>query len=257
MSKKPNPGASPKIQSSPRGRAPHALRNVAWKRFASAIIFAGLACGAALLVRAADPFTLPPPKASNPPDAAPSTADNPAPVPPAENAPASDNEAEPPATIRFLTPDAAAKPAVPPAIHAPDAGNASGATAEETPPPAGSNWKPSRDPTQPSRAIRELLEQENAKKNGIGPNGAARTPAAAALPDIPELRLKGRIFTHEKPPIAILEIAGRNVAVREGMEFNVSGKARGAAPTQLKILKVTANEVQIELVNRKQTISIN
>lgn len=136
---------------------------------------------------------------------------------------------------------------------------------EKTAPPvASAPATPTKnDPTVPSPAIRELLGTE--------------TPGApAATPSIPDLRLRARVIVHGKPPTALVEIGGNAAraaaatpggptgspagrsgyfrTIREGDEFDIP---QGDATSPVRVVKLSASEVVVEIVNRKLLIRLD
>jgi hypothetical protein len=139
--------------------------------------------------------------------------------------------------------------------------------------PPASNPPRGADPTVPDAVIRGLLDEP-------------RKEAGAPTPSIPEIRLRARIITADKPPTALLEIGGPAVrsqppapgrtpgagaemrafrpatnepagvfrTVRQGDEFVVP---QGEVPSPIRVVKLTADEVVIEIVNRKTLIRLD
>lgn len=106
--------------------------------------------------------------------------------------------------------------------------------------PSGSDLS---DPTMPGPAIAEILNAGNANRNApVGP------------PPLPELRLRARIFARNKPPVAIVEVGGRPLSVKIGSEIQFSS---ASGVMQLKVVELTMSEMQIEVVGRKQIITLN
>jgi hypothetical protein len=121
------------------------------------------------------------------------------------------------------------------------------------------------DPTVPDASIRELL-------------GEKRPEAPGAAPAFPEIRLRARIITPDKPPSALIEIGGAGIrtatnppsgepyaprrallsgtyrTIREGDEFVVT---TGDAPTPIRVAKLSASEVLLEVVSRKTMIRLD
>jgi hypothetical protein len=100
-----------------------------------------------------------------------------------------------------------------------------------------------QDPTMPGPNMRELLGSGDANRN-----------VPAGPPPLPELRIRARIFPRNKPPVAVIDVAGRQLSVRVGSEIQLS-TAGGAM--QLKVVELTMSELQIEVVGRKQIITLN
>jgi hypothetical protein len=136
--------------------------------------------------------------------------------------------------------DAPRTPIVPPGALPPDAGDSS------YPPREPLRRAPPKtdDPTVPGPAIRELLDQSK--------QTTAQTPQA--VPGLPTVRLRARVAVRNKSTIAIIEIDGRLYSVRPGDEFSVN--TENGAPTPMRVVKLTATEMQIELVNRKMTVNL-
>lgn len=100
-----------------------------------------------------------------------------------------------------------------------------------------------QDPTVPGPNMRDLLGSGDANRN-----------VPAGPPPLPELRIRARIFARNKPPVAVIDVAGRQLSVRVGSEIQLS-TAGGAM--QLKVVELTMSELQIEVVGRKQIITLN
>lgn len=132
-------------------------------------------------------------------------------------------------------------PTVPPGAIPPDAGDSSYPPREpilrERQPKAG-------DPTLPGPAIRELLGQGE-QKNTQNPEKPA---------GLPIVRLRGRVAVRDKPVVALIQIDERIYSVRPGDEFSVDV---GGVTTPMKVIKLTATEMQIELVNRRATVNLH
>jgi hypothetical protein len=144
--------------------------------------------------------------------------------------PAPSGAAEAPSTV----------PIIPPGAIPPNAGDSSYPPRE----PIRREPPPTNDPTVPGPAIRELLGQ-----------GDQKTPnAPQATPELPLVRLRARVAVRDKPVIAIVEIDGRLYSVRPGDEFSVNVDK---TPTPMKVLKLTATEMQLELVKRQAIINLN
>jgi len=175
------------------------------------------------------PPNLPRPPAAAPPAAYPSTA-----TPGASGAAA--------AQIRLIEPDNSPKVSGTADPKKPEMDRDAGESDLRFQPriPAGTG---PQDPTMPGPDIRNLLDSA----------GGNRT-APAGPPPLPELRLRARIFAKNKPPVAIVEIGGRPLSVRVGSEIQFS-TAGGAM--QLKVVELTTDEMQIEVVGRKQIITLN
>lgn len=120
------------------------------------------------------------------------------------------------------------------------------------------------DPTAPGPEMRRLMGDET-------PNAPGPTPS------IPDIRLRARVIVHGKPPAALIEIGGGAArqqtpapdgspsaprarssghfrTIREGEEFVV---AQGDATSPVRVVKLTASEVLLEIVNRKLQIRLD
>jgi hypothetical protein len=133
---------------------------------------------------------------------------------------------------------------VPPAAAA-DSGVAGG-------PPAGTgvpNFQPSagadNDPTVvPDARTRELL------------SGTATNSNAPKGPVIPLMFVRARVFVSGQPPVAILWVGGREYTVREGTELHFYS-ANAAPPTQMKVSRITSNEIRLDLADKSQFITLD
>jgi hypothetical protein len=93
---------------------------------------------------------------------------------------------------------------------------------------------PLRDPTTPSERMKDVL----GKKGG--------TAAAKVSP----LALRGRIIAANRPPAALLEVDGRIYTVQKGTFV------AGANNNILKVLDITANEVQVQNTVTKDVFTL-
>lgn len=160
---------------------------------------------------------------------------------PTGTTPAPSATAAPPSLPPLPTPSGTSSaPAIPPGAISGDAGDSS------YPPREPIRRAPPRteDPTVPGPAIRELLDQS---KQTTG-----QPPARPA--NLPTVRLRGRVSVRDKSTIALIEVDGRIYAVRPGDEFSVTSE--DGSPTPMRVVKLTATEMQIELVNRKLTVNL-
>lgn len=99
-----------------------------------------------------------------------------------------------------------------------------------------------QDPTIAGPEISELMGGANRNTQG-GP------------PPLPGLRLRARIFARNKPPVAVIDVGGQSLSVRVGSEIQFSPTGGGAV--QMKVIELTTTELQIEVVGRKQIITLN
>ena len=97
------------------------------------------------------------------------------------------------------------------------------------------------DPTVPSPELRGLITPERTEANGT------TAPAFS----VPSIRLRARIVSPKKPAMALLDVDGVLVRVREGDRV----PRRGGAP--LKVTKLTSKEVELEMADREQVIIVN
>jgi hypothetical protein len=154
-------------------------------------------------------------------------------------------------------------PTVPP-LTAPSGAVGPGSTMQVRP-PAGTAPRTGGDPTVPDASIRDLL-------------GEKRPEAPGAPPAFPEIRLRARIITPDKPATALIEIGGSGIrtaanppsgepyaptrailsgtyrTIREGDEFVI---ATGDTPSPIRVAKLSASEVLLEVVNRKTMIRLD
>jgi hypothetical protein len=136
------------------------------------------------------------------------------------------------------------------------------------PPPRPIAAPPPNDPTAPGPEMRRLLGDET-------PNAPASAPA------YPDIRLRARMIVHGKPPIALIEVMDSNSrssgptplggppgvpgptgshpqvllrVIREGDEFVLP---QGDVTSPIRVVKLTADEVILEMVNRKLQIRLD
>jgi hypothetical protein len=93
------------------------------------------------------------------------------------------------------------------------------------------------DPTMPSPALRDLIEQGSGNRT---PGVAPPQPQG-----VPEISIRARVFARDKPAVAVLEVGGRPLTVRKDSEIHIPGTADQPTGLQLKVLK------------RNQIISLN
>jgi hypothetical protein len=91
--------------------------------------------------------------------------------------------------------------------------------------------KVSKDPTQPSPKLRDVLDTAK------GPGG------------LPAFVLRGRIIIENQPAGALLELEPKQppLLISAGTEFAVGG-------VKMRVLEVTANGVRIEISSRNEVI---
>lgn len=129
------------------------------------------------------------------------------------------------------------------------------------------------DPTVPDAAIRQFMDEP-------------RNEGASQMPSFPEIRLRARIITDGKPPSALIEIGGPAMrepaapvnppnlggqrrqayqpqsgqptgvfrTIREGDEFVLP---QGDTTSPIRVVKLTGDEVIIEIVNRKTLMRLD
>ncbi len=100
------------------------------------------------------------------------------------------------------------------------------------------------DPTMPSPEIRSLLDGEKTNANAA-PN---------APPPNPTIRLRARVIAKGKPGLAIIDVGGSTITVRQGDEINVTA---GAGSVPIVITKLTATDLQVEIGSRRQPLNLN
>ncbi len=105
------------------------------------------------------------------------------------------------------------------------------------------------DPTMPSPALRDLIDQGATSRPG--------TAAPAPQQQVPEVRIRARVFTRDKPPVAVLEIGGRQLTVRKDSEIHIPGSADQPTGLQLKVVELSPTELRLEVLKRNQIISLN
>lgn len=162
-------------------------------------------------------------------------------VPTAKAAPATVPTSPPPAERRPLLPPSSSLPSstspapTPTTKPSPTPSSSPAGSGPAIQVPAAKPPLPTGDPTVPGPAIRELLGQ-----------GAPREAGAPAA--VPEVRLTSRIAVRNRPVVAVLEVGGRSVTVKEGDEFTVPV---GGELVPLRAAVLTVSDVQIEIVNRR------
>ena len=164
-----------------------------------------------------------------------------APPPPLPNAPSAPPQSG--GELRLRGPEA--NPNAPPS-------NAAGTTAPSPRDGRGMPLNTSRapvDPTMPSPALRDLIDQGTTSRPG--------TAAPAPQQQVPEIRIRSRVFTRDKPPVAVLEIGGRQLTVRKDSEIHIPGSADQPTGVQLKVVELSPTELRLEVLKRNQIISLN
>lgn len=158
---------------------------------------------------------------------------------------------DPPVTgeslLRLFAPEEPARVGSPAASGTSTSGApASGGSAPQYQPSAGGG-RPSRggsDPTSPGPDLKKLM----------GAGGPEQRPAGP--PPLPEITLRARVFARGKPPVAIIDVAGKVLAIRKGSVIQVPLGATGGV-VQLRVLELDAGELQIQVVDREQVIILN
>jgi len=140
----------------------------------------------------------------------------------------------PPATQPSLPPAAPpavsspAQPAIQPAAQPADA-------PDEAP--------PLRDPTEADSALKRALE-------GMQAPGAGRTRAAA----VPKINRLGLVIVTGKPPEALIEVTGAGLFfVHEGSSISA---VAGDGVTLMRVVRISGDEVEIEIASQKQTMIV-
>lgn len=105
------------------------------------------------------------------------------------------------------------------------------------------------DPTMPSPALRDLIDQGTTSRPG--------TTTPAPQQQVPEIRIRARVFSRDKPPVAVLEIGGRQLTVRKDSEIHIPGTVDQPTGVQLKVVELSPTELRLEVLKRNQTISLN
>ena len=103
------------------------------------------------------------------------------------------------------------------------------------------------DPTVPGPAIRDLIDQ----------GGGRATASVAAAPLIPEIQIRARVFTKDRPPVAVVDVGGRSLTVRMGSEIHLPGTPELPTGVQLKVVELTLTELKLEVLKRNQTITLH
>jgi hypothetical protein len=149
--------------------------------------------------------------------------------------------------LRLFAPEEPARVGAPAASGTAAGGMGDGAAgpAARFQPNAGGG-RPSRggsDPTSPGPDLRKLM-------------GTGDEQRPAGPPPLPEITLRARVFARGRPPVAIIEIGGKQFSVREDSVLQVPLGAGGAA--QLQVVEVSsAGGVHIKVVDRDQVIILN
>jgi len=154
--------------------------------------------------------------------------------------------------LRVMVPDTRGAPAATPtgtgAPAAVPSGHGQPDFRAPPPPPAGTSTtgKPAfpNDPTVPNAEIRAILE------------GAGRDNTAPAAPAVPTMRVRARVFVAGQPPVAVLEINGRQLTVREGSDIFVWGEDSRPG-MQLRVARMTTSEIRLEVVNKDQYFTLD
>jgi hypothetical protein len=152
--------------------------------------------------------------------------------------------------LRVMIPDSNAAPAASPSGTAAPA--PSGQPDFRSPPPpapavgtsTAGNPAYQNDPTIPNAEIRRILE------------GTGRDNTAPAAPPVPTMRVRARVFVSGQPPVAVLEINGRQMTVREGSDIYVWG-GDSSTGMQLRVARMTTSEIRLEVVNKDQYFTLD
>lgn len=107
--------------------------------------------------------------------------------------------------------------------------------AKVEPGPAPTAKQPSKDPTEPTPKLREVLDTGK-----IGPAGA---------PTLPTIVLRGRVIIENQPAVALLEFDPKQPPVPVS-----AGATLGLGGLKLKVLEITATEVRIEISSREEVL---
>jgi hypothetical protein len=105
------------------------------------------------------------------------------------------------------------------------------------------------DPTMPSPALRDLIEQGSGNRT---PGVAPPQPQG-----VPEISIRARVFARDKPAVAVLEVGGRPLTVRKDSEIHIPGTADQPTGLQLKVIELSPTELRLEVLKRNQIISLN
>lgn len=117
--------------------------------------------------------------------------------------------------------------------------------------------KPLRDPTAANGLFQPFRQ------------GARNRPQIRAT-QLPEIQLKGRVIVEGKDPAALIEIEKRVIVVRVGTELTLNTKSSVLSKTAqtsnqgqtvltglvLKVTKLTASDIQFEVLSTKQTLIV-
>lgn len=102
---------------------------------------------------------------------------------------------------------------------------------------------PVADPSVPSPQIQDLLGQNR-------PAASASTNSSA----MPELKLKARIMGAGKPAVAIIEMGGKLLTVREGSDVMLNS---AGGTLQLKVVEVSTSGILLESADKKLNLTLN
>ncbi|HEY5313420.1 MAG TPA: hypothetical protein VIK18_12915 [Pirellulales bacterium] len=117
-------------------------------------------------------------------------------------------------------------------------------------PPAGGAPPPDarfRDPTQPSPEMRDAIEAAQTVPAGPG-------QSAAAVPVMPQIKLKARLLGAIGPPVAMLDINGRLLITHKGEEATIANP--GGGTSTIVVRDVSAAGVMIEVLPLKKTMNL-
>jgi hypothetical protein len=117
-------------------------------------------------------------------------------------------------------------------------------------PPAGDAPPPDarfRDPTQPSPEMRAAIEATQTVPAGPG-------LAAAAVPLMPQIKLKARLLGAVAPPVALLDVNGRLFVTHEGEETTIANP--GGGTSTIIVRELSAAVVTIEVLPLKKILNL-
>jgi len=135
-------------------------------------------------------------------------------------------------------------PVLPPAASSAVPAPAPGPTLVQQPPygaQSPSRRPGQRDPTQPSRTLREAIDATNV------PAATSNNGQPAPLP---RFSIKARIVAHNSTPVALIQIdEDKIMAIKPGFEYAVpAGSGSGYTHYRIKVKSITAAGIEMDLL---------
>ncbi|MDF1666603.1 MAG: hypothetical protein P1V97_32940 [Planctomycetota bacterium] len=127
---------------------------------------------------------------------------------------------------------------------------------------------------EPKKAepIKKALRDPTAANGVFQPyRGGVKNRQQVRATQLPEIQLKGRVLVEGKDPAALIEIEKRVIVVRVGTELTLNTKSSVLSKTAqltgrkgqavltglvLKVTKLTASDIQFEVLSTKQTLIV-